>query len=189
MWFATFISVDCVSVYVGVWLRENWGLSHLTKMMPIVCRVMIGEHLDLLRTLFCCRSCVSEPDTFLLHCSPSVIHVKKKRVVVWEFPLFSPHLKSKLLHCGSRLYDHCEPSGSNGQSHRNWATRAVSAWRAHQPQGTFYHQEVVGKRRYFCLFSLLQTNTFTKQTIRRHPCQVTSLKGGGKLGQLYTGPQ
>lgn len=63
----------------------------------------------------------------------------KKRAVVWEIPLFSRHLKSKLLHCGLCLDDQplCEPSGSNGQSHRNWATRAVSAWRAHRPQGTF----------------------------------------------------
>lgn len=72
---------------------------------------------------------------FLLHCSASVIHVKKKRAVVWKFLLFSPHFKSKLLHCGSSLYDHCEPSGSNGQSHRNWVTRAVSAWQVHRPQG------------------------------------------------------
>lgn len=174
MWFASFITADCVSdvsVYVGVWLWWNWGLSHLTKMIHIACRVMIGEHPDLLRTLFCCESSASEPGPFC-YSAPFQSSMLKKRAVVWEFLLFLPHFKSKLLHCGSSLYDHCEPSGINGQSHRNWAIRAVSAWRAHRPQGTFLSSGSCWEADIFGLFSLLETNKF----IRSNHSEVTSFK-------------
>lgn len=126
---------------------------------------------------------------FLLHCSASVIHVKKKKEQLSEsFPYFHPTLKANsctvaqvCMTTVSLQAVMANPTGTELQE-----LSVLDKFTGHK--ALLYHQEVVGKTRYFGLFSLLETNAFTKQTIRRYPCQVTSLKELGKLGQMCTRP-